>query len=186
MSSFAWTDELREYARKRFLDDGWSYEAIAREVGAPSRSAVCGVLYRMRVARRGDARRASASPPPQRAQSAPDSSRETREVVALREARPAAPPPPPVPPLRPRLVTAGEPRRLLEIGPCMCRWPVRGEGAEMLCCAAPGEPGSSYCTAHRKLSGQRERSPAEAERYARSAQDLAKGRRRAAAAGGSR
>jgi len=70
-----------------------------------------------------------------------------------------APPPPrllkPVPrpaPPPPHLAAAAIPRILADLDPCGCRWPVAGEGADTLFCAAWAPQGRPYCDRHRAMA----------------------------------
>jgi GcrA cell cycle regulator len=46
------------------------------------------------------------------------------------------------------------PKLLIELEPCDCRWPGTGSGAEMLYCGAPALNGYSYCLAHCRIAFQ--------------------------------
>jgi GcrA cell cycle regulator len=77
-----------------------------------------------------------------------------RASVARREAVPA-----PVElrtaPAEPEQTFHG-PRRLIELAPGACRWPVgSGSGAAQLFCAAPAEVGESWCAEHYQRGYQR-------------------------------
>ena len=53
-----------------------------------------------------------------------------------------------------------QPKTLIELEPCMCRWPVSGQGADTLFCSALVErEGAPYCPGHASLSAN-ERQPA--------------------------
>ena len=44
------------------------------------------------------------------------------------------------------------PVSIVDRAPCACAWPVGGDGADMMACAAPVKPGSSYCATHHRLA----------------------------------
>jgi hypothetical protein len=46
------------------------------------------------------------------------------------------------------------PKLLMALEPCDCRWPGAGRGPEMLYCGAPAHDGHSYCLAHCRIAFQ--------------------------------
>ena len=50
------------------------------------------------------------------------------------------------------MLTRPQPKTLMELGRCDCRWPVEGEGADTLFCGLPKKQFSSYCEDHDRCS----------------------------------
>jgi GcrA cell cycle regulator len=128
---------------ERLHAEGLTTGQIASRLGC-SRNAVIGKLHRI-----GQAGIRPAARP--------------RTIKALAGGRSdAAPPPPrllrPAPrrtPPAPHLAVAAEPRPLVALDECACRWPVAGEGETTLFCAAWKPVERSYCDRHRAMAVHR-------------------------------
>ena len=142
MSFAGWTmDVVAEL--ERLHGEGLTAGQIATRLGC-SRNAVIGKLHRIgqagvrpaakpRVIKALSGGRSDARPPPPR----------------LLKPRPKPAPPPP------HLAEAVVPKLLTELDECGCKWPVAGEGADTLFCAAWKAPERAYCDRHRAMAVHR-------------------------------
>jgi GcrA cell cycle regulator len=154
MSGFEWTDERVTRLRELWAL-GWSASQVCKELGATSRSAVCGKVNRLGMsnsperslitqtisnAPRRVARRTRAAPKPRTPRADVAASGIVRRAEARRRdpGHAALPPPPPID------VTNARPWTTRRFGECA--FPVAGEGADTLSCCAPTE--GTYCPAH--------------------------------------
>ncbi len=140
MRSRLWTAE-RIGALQRLWADGKTAVEIAAELDGVSRSAVLGMIFRLRLGADGaEAKTAAAKPGKSRAAVLPPLS-PTRRHRRKRK-NPASDPPP----------RRSGPVGLFDLGNDMCRWPHgRLGGRNYLFCGAPGADlagGIPYCALH--------------------------------------
>jgi GcrA cell cycle regulator len=135
-----WTEDRVTELRTRYAN-GESGSQIGIAMHAKSRNAVVGKLYRLGLRRQV----------PIGAKTELKPSRAKRNTVHHIDGRiffrgDAVTEPEP-----PQLTN---PKLLIELEPCDCRWPGTGSGAEMLYCGAPALNGYSYCVHHCRIAFQ--------------------------------
>ena len=130
-----WTDERVEELKTRWANNETGTE-IYHAMGARSRNAVVGKVYRLKLSFRAT----------KHAKPGNSAKRRIRKTVHYVDGR--------------VFIVKGEamiedpipaftnPKRLMELKDAHCRWPGSGAGAEMLYCGAPVLDGQSYCAAH--------------------------------------
>ena len=133
-----WTDDRVSELRTRYAN-GESGSQIRQAMGAKSRNAIVGKLYRLGLRRRI----------PIGAKSQFKPGRTKRNTVHHIDGRiffrgDAVTEPEP-----PQLTN---PKLLMQLEQCDCRWPGSGRGAEMLYCGAPALNGYSYCLHHCQIA----------------------------------
>jgi len=204
-----WTDERKALAEKLWLE-GMSASLIAKRLtesidrkteDPPSRSAVIGILHRMKINER-----AGASPPPDRIRNNPAARAAKAGTTPKERPRPqnqprkAAPEPgfEPAPrekfvarprptdgsPLPPRVEMPKRPEalteiRLTDLKPGMCKWPI-GDPFEVAFCFCGGkvespEPDAPYCPRHERIAFVPPPAP---RKHRRGAGELVRGLRR--------
>ena len=136
-----WTEDRVTELRTRWAN-GETGSQIGRAMHAKSRNAIVGKLYRLGLRSRL----------PIGAKTELKPSRTKRNTVHhidghifLRGDDVTEPEPP---------QQFTNPKLLLELEPCDCRWPGAGRGAEMLYCGAPVLNGYSYCLQHCRIAFQ--------------------------------
>lgn len=158
-----WTPERKEQLKRLWLD-GHSASEIARTMGAASRSAVIGIVYRMKLTRSPSAQKASirlgrkvAGPSINKASPAPKPVKPKLIIAgcgAVLEKPPSEPSP--LPPVNVRAwapLPGSEPVALADLSARHCRWPVDLAGAlEQHFCARKLDGGGPYCATHAALS----------------------------------
>ena len=136
-----WTEDRVTELRTRWAN-GESGSQIGIAMHAKSRNAVVGKLYRLGLHRRL----------PIGAKTQVKAHRTKRNTVHHIDGRifiradAVTEPEPPAQFVNPKL--------LLELEPCDCRWPGTGRGSEMLYCGAAALNGYSYCLAHCRIAFQ--------------------------------
>jgi hypothetical protein len=148
----AWTPDRVARAARLYIAEGMSAAEIADALGPSfSRSAVCGKLRRLGLAKRearplaeaGDRARVVRLAPPSR--------------TRIEQRLPPRRPPMPLPPLREPEAT-GVPALLADLQDGQCRWPIDDPGPgqmhRALFCAGPAD-GHAYCAAHRWVASAR-------------------------------
>jgi len=136
-----WTEDRVTELRTRWAN-GESGSQIGIAMHAKSRNAVVGKLYRLGLHRRL----------PIGAKTQVKAHRTKRNTVHHIDGRiffkgdAVTEPEPPAQFVNPKL--------LLELNQCDCRWPGTGSGADMLYCGAPALNGYSYCLTHCRIAFQ--------------------------------
>ena len=132
----SWTEERVETLAKLWRE-GKSAAQIAKELGDVSRNAVIGKVHRMGLSGRAAPHLSGKNTAPR--------TRVVR-VPAARKVKPKKPAP--VEPVKPVVFVPANPQTIIEISPGECRYPVSGQGADMLFCADKAEDGTSWCKHH--------------------------------------
>jgi len=135
-----WTDDRVTELRTRWAN-GESGSQIGRAMHAKSRNAIVGKLYRLGL-------------------------RSRLAIGAKTELKPGRTKRNTVRHIDGRIFFKGDdvteleppqltnPKLLIDLEPCDCRWPGAGRGAEMLYCGAPALKGYSYCLNHCRIAFQ--------------------------------
>ena len=133
-----WTEERTAELKTRWAK-GETGSQIFRAMGAPSRNAIVGKVYRMGLDGRINITQKNTR-------------RSSRNAIQLRRRMNGE---------KGETMTVDEqptsfanPRKLMELRDHHCRWPGTGRGIDMLYCAAPVANGYSYCTAHCRIAFQ--------------------------------
>ena len=137
-----WTEDRVTELRARYAN-GESGSQIGIAMHAKSRNAVVGKLYRLGLRRRlpiGAKTELKRQPRTKRNTVHHIDGRIFFKGDAVTEPEPPA-----------QFVN---PKLLLELNQCDCRWPGTGRGAEMLYCGAPALNGYSYCLTHCRIAFQ--------------------------------
>ena len=158
-----WTDEQKNEVVKLW-NDGWTSGALGRHFGK-TRNAIIGILSRLRSRLGEDKvparpcgaktkhRRPGANRPLRDRRKGPKATRNLERRLAKAETIEDA--------LEieraPLPATTGptehsKPCTILEVEDHQCKWPVSGEGADMLCCGADAYNGHSYCAEHCRVA----------------------------------
>lgn len=140
--TFAW-DARNTKQLHDGIANGLSASQIAREIGAPTRNVVIGKMFRLGI--RSKKAKAILTPraPPQLNGRIRNP---TRIIARMNGTDPGAL----------ASETAVAPRTILELDGCQCRWPVDGEGASTLFCAAlTATAVAPYCAHHTRRSSAR-------------------------------
>lgn len=174
MTRSEWTDE-RVAELVRLWTEGYSASQIARKLGGCTRNAVIGRVNRMKLT----ARRAPSIPgmvterkTPKRATLAkinralaqPNKLRVIANQQTFVEPEPRAP--------RAEVSTrAFVPLEVCDpvpFGSLGCKWPVAGDGADLMCCGAKRRDESPYCHHHHAIGFVPHKTAKPAQEYARS------------------
>ncbi len=146
-----WTDE-REAILTELWAKGLSCSQIAKALGGGvTRNAVIGKRIRMKIPDR-----VTPSAPPKAAyrKPAPPAVKKVHLGTGNRD-NGVAPSFAATPLPKPRLVqTDAEPRTLVNLTSRCCRWPVSGDGADTLFCAAVVDGEGPYCAGHAAIAFQ--------------------------------
>lgn len=140
--TFSWTPEISALARQLYVTEGLAAQRVAEIIGAPSRNSVIGRAHRQGwTAERGPEARAF------------NHSRGKEAAAAARrawwEARQKQKPPKPEK-ARPMPQHHENPITLLQLRAHTCRWPVGGEGADMIFCGS--HAAGVYCSHHAEMA----------------------------------
>lgn len=148
-----WNDENTAEAKRLFLD-GKSATEIFEVIGAPTRNAVCGKLFRMGLTT-SDKPHHTGKNPSQRAKAQPRPPRFAPTAPAAAAAALATPPQSAEQVHLPADLASLP--RLADLPRHACRWPIGdfADGADQrFCgCARPAND-DSYCASHREISGK--------------------------------
>lgn len=148
----AWTDERVETLRAGHKA-GLSASQIANQLGGITRNAVIGKVHRLGLGPIGGGR--ASNPLAGRLQKVglpTPPARPKLKVFSPTQVVEVSPPRPPLVEIPERAFSplkACEPVPFASPG---CKWPVSGEGADMLCCGAKREEDGPYCAAHARVA----------------------------------
>jgi len=142
MSEIWWTDERLDELRLRWIN-GETASQICRAMHATSRNAVLGKAFRLKLAPRatkgsGQVARKSNRARKKRIKELNGDIAIVGEHIVMVEEKPL-----------PGFIN---PKPLIELKECDCRWPGPGSGADLVFCAAPILNGHSYCAGHCRIA----------------------------------
>lgn len=144
------TAETKAEKVRELVEKGEAYSTIAWRLGAPSRSAISGVVNRLRAA--------GEMPAAQKAEPKPTPTQAKRPAAP----KPVVPAPAPIEPPTISISRAAafdplpgsDPLSIDVLTLTTCRWPVNGDGREAIFCGAHCELTEPYCTSHSRLAYQ--------------------------------
>lgn len=145
--TYPWTDEQVATLKRLWLTDGLSASQIAKAMGGGlTRSAVIGKVFRLQLPKRSKDNAAL--------QGKVNGRRAATQRAKSFARRLAAPPPPRPPAVAPTPVPLipiqHDPVTILTMSRSHCRWPLSGQGADMLFCGAP-RAGEHWCSRHKPI-----------------------------------
>jgi GcrA cell cycle regulator len=154
----AWANPDHEALLRKLWAEGFSASQLATKINhafrdaSYSRNAVIGKVHRLKLPRRAavsaNSRYGLALKDPTKASNASRKRRASPAVAGSGAVTENPPSPPPRLPVKEAAFTPLKGVEPVPFGSPGCKWPVGGEGADLLTCGATRQDGRPYCTTH--------------------------------------